>query len=41
MVITLGTDLLIGLEVGAVKHGLTGRALDPEAFGHRAAGAGI
>jgi hypothetical protein len=41
MVITLGTDLLIGLEVGAIEHSLTGRALDPEAFGHRAAGAGI
>ena len=36
VMVALRAYLLIGFEVGAVQHGLAGRALDPQALGHRA-----
>jgi hypothetical protein len=32
-----GADVVVGLEVALVEHGLTAGALDPHTFGHAAA----
>ena len=37
VVAALRADVLVLLQVGLVEHRLAGRALDPQAFGHRAA----
>ena len=37
VVVALGADVEVLLEVGLVEHRLAGRALDPQALGHRAA----
>ena len=34
VVIALRADVEIALELGAVEHGIAGRTLDPQAFGH-------
>ena len=37
VVVALGADVEVLLEVGLVEHGLAGRALDPQALGHNTA----